>query len=173
MVLWMEAWSRCSQLHSSPGSNACGVWWQVQSISWALGIIQSRTDHAEHKNWAMWGISSPKLKARSSSELDWAAWVSLQPKAKGSLVLLHRFSLPISQFWLMAHLLWPHPPPLELGMAGLLKISPMVWSNQPWACPSWAAGAEPVLPQPLSGNSVPSGWLSCINLDMISSSASR
>lgn len=133
MVLWMEAWSRCSQLHSSPGSNACGK------------LVFDGRFNPSHGLWVSFspGLTTQSIKTRqcgaslvqNSRQGHLQSWTgllgSLQPKAKGSLVLLHRFSLPISQFWLMAHLPWPHPPPLELGTAGLLKISPMVWSNQP------------------------------------------
>ena len=42
----------------------------------ASGTAQARSDHAESENWAMWEVSTPKLKARSSLKLDRAAWVA-------------------------------------------------------------------------------------------------
>lgn len=57
------------------GSNVSGEVLRCIVVS-ASGTAQARTNHAEGKNWAIGEVCSPKLKARSSSKLGWAAWVA-------------------------------------------------------------------------------------------------
>lgn len=157
MVPGTEDWSGCPRLYAAKlGLSWCLLMAVAGSVHlWGLGPAQARTSHAQGKNRAAWEVSSPKLKAKSPSELDWGC-PRLKQRRPAQPCNSPSLSPPIA---LLSHI------STTPGAALLMASTP--WARQKGCSPSLEPCPSSL--SPFLGTELPAR----VNLAMISSAASH